>query len=693
MTMRWLLLLLILPSLGLGYTITVTDFDDGNLESPVACSVFVTNGAGVVSAEPGGMGTYSLHATYSLDSDTYGLFWLRGGFAPGLFRGRGLFFYARGRGIWNIGVMILGSSSPAYYRLSLSDDWNPYYIAWEDFSYGPKEWNRPPVDTNLLVAISFMSQEYQGGAAGEIWLDSLGYFYSEGPQAWDYDGDGIPDQDDPEADSDRWPDTLEVIAGTTPLDSLDHPTGELGVPAGCYFGLFPVMGLTDEWTVFSDITGLKPALVTVFVDQWGDSAHLFHFDRTACDFIARQGALPVYQWPMMRRGLVPPGWEWLESYPLEGRFSPESVAAGVYDAELATFAGEVAAWGLPVFINPLIEYNAGLVQYSGLTNFGPDARRIPPRDSMGLFGKTWIGDTLAALCDTVPGDSLCNYYGNPLVPDGPERVADAFAHIQDVFAGAGADNVIWTLQVMPRFVADSVWGSWNRPVYYYPPGHYPPWHSSSGHHGMISDSGNTVRLTEVFGNAYDTLVSISPSPILIIEFAVHTDSATGTTDMSSIFSQDFCELLKNDYPWVKGFTYANSDIYGTDYRHTGLQIDSARAEAFPGEPAAFSSCIGADPYYSQNPLLPTLGTSERPGKNETALAARPNPFSTGTVITCPQDAVLVSVYDPAGRLVWQKENPAREIAWPEAPVGPGIYIVVAKTRHASRVLKIVRVGK
>jgi hypothetical protein len=130
-----------------------------------------------------------------------------------------------------------------------------------------------------------------------------------------------------------------------------------------------------------------------------------------------------------------------------------------------------------------------------------------------------------------------------------------------------------------------------------------------------------------------------------------------------------------------------------DYRHVGLQIDSARAQAFPGEPAAFSSCIGADPYYYQDPLLPVLGTNEWPYKKETPLTARPNPFSGRTVITCPRDAVQVSVYDPAGRLLWRRERPGREITWPEEPVAPGIYFVVAETRRGiAGILKIVRTG-
>lgn len=687
--------LLLLPGLALAYTSIVTDFDDGNLESPVAFSALAINGNASALAEPGGMGAYSLHATYSLGNPS-GLVFLRGTFTPGLFRGRGIFFYARGRGIWDIGVAVMGSSSPAYYRLSLSDDWRPYYISWKDFFYNPREQNRPAIDTNLLVTIFLFSQERQGGASGEIWLDSLGYFYSEGPQPWDYDSDGIPDENDPDADSDRWPNALENIAGTDVLDSLDSPSGELGLPSGCYFGLFPLMGLTDEWMVFSDITGLKPGLVTVFTSQWGDSSHFFHFDRTSCDFIARQGAIPVYQWPMMIRDSmrVPPEWRWCrDSYPLEERFSPESVLAGVYDADIAMFAGEVADWGLPLFINPLIEYNAGLVQYSGLANFGPDARRVPPRDSLGFFGGTWIGDTLLALCDTVPGDSLCNYYGNPLIPDGPERVADAFARVQAIFAGAGADKVIWTLQVLPSFVVDSAWGRWNRPSNYYPSGYYPAWHSSSAHHGMIESSGDTVHLPEMFAEAYDTLLAISPLPILLIEFAIHSDSATGSTDMSFMFSEDFCDLLKNRYPWVKGFTYANSDAYGADYRHVGLQIDSARAVAFPGEPAAFSSCIGSDPYYHQDPILLTLAKKEGSGKKGSVLSARPNPFVNKTTITCPQKTSLVSVYDPSGRLLWSKENPKEEITWPEGSVGPGVYIVMARAMGSCLVLKIIRVGK
>jgi hypothetical protein len=548
--MRWLRFFPLLPGISLAYVTVVTDFDNGNLNYPLVWSWLIPGGTGDVSAESGGIGNYSLHAAYYLSAVPPFQPLLMGGIQSGVyFRGRGLFFYAKGRGVWDIGVRVFGSTTPANYRLSLTDEWRAYYIPWDEFFYRYNETNRPTVDTTQMAMLVFGIQELQDSAEGEIWLDSLGYFYSEGPQPWDYDGDGIPDGLDPDADSDRWPDTLETIAGTGSLDSLDHPTGELGVPAGCYFGLFPVMGLTDEQMVFSDITGLKPALVTVFTDQWGDSSHFYHFDRASCDFIARQGAIPVYQWPMMRR-VVQDGWEWAGSCPVEKRFSPESVLAGAYDADLAMFAGEVRGWGLPVFINPLIEYNTGLVQYSGLTNFGPDADNVPPKDSMGVFG-IWFGDTLIDLCGAVPGDSMCNYYGNPSLPDGPERVADAFAHIQDIFASAGADKVIWTLQVQPGFVPDSVWGRWNKPVYYYPQGHYPPWHASSAHHGMIRGQNDTVRLTEILSDAYDTLLTISQLPILLIEFAVHTDSATGSMDMSFMFSEDFCDLLKNRYPYVK----------------------------------------------------------------------------------------------------------------------------------------------
>ncbi|MGB9589674.1 MAG: hypothetical protein ACPL68_02180, partial [Candidatus Hydrothermia bacterium] len=422
MTTRWLVSFTLLSGVIFANVHVVADFDDGNLGYPLVWSWLITGGTGNILAEPGGMGTYSLHATYTLSTKPSFNPLLMGRIQSGVhFGGSGLFFYARGRGIWDIGVAVSGCSTSAHYRLMLTDDWRDYYIPLNELFYAYNETIRPPLDTNLFARIDFRLQELQPGASGELWLDSLGYYYSEGPQSWDYDGDGIPDSRDPDADSDRWPDTLEIIAGTNPLDSLDHPTGDLGVPAGCYFGLFPVLGLTDEWLVFSDITGLKPALVTIFVDQWGNSTRFYHFDRTACDFVARQGGIPVYQWPMMRRGTVPPEWEWLGSYPIEGRFSPESVAAGVYDADIAAFAREVADWGLPMFINPLVEYNTGLVQYSGLTNFGPDAQHVPPKDSMGVFGR-WFGDTLIHLCGAVPGDSMCNYYGDPSLPDGPERV-------------------------------------------------------------------------------------------------------------------------------------------------------------------------------------------------------------------------------------------------------------------------------
>ena len=89
--MKYLSIFPFLPGISLAYVAIVTDFDNGNLEYPVACSVFVANATASASAESGGMGSLSLHAKYNLGSPS-GYFYLRGSFSPGLFRGRGLFF-------------------------------------------------------------------------------------------------------------------------------------------------------------------------------------------------------------------------------------------------------------------------------------------------------------------------------------------------------------------------------------------------------------------------------------------------------------------------------------------------------------------------------------------------------------------------------------------------------------------------
>lgn len=47
-----------------------------------------------------------------------------------------------------------------------------------------------------------------------------------GTPTGDYDGDGIPDNLDPDDDNDGWPDDEEIEAGTNPFDRYDYPTGD-----------------------------------------------------------------------------------------------------------------------------------------------------------------------------------------------------------------------------------------------------------------------------------------------------------------------------------------------------------------------------------------------------------------------------------------------------------------------------------
>jgi len=660
-----LLLLAVMPAAFAGASVVVVeDFEDGDVTVPFYWSVASSNCDAVFDSDSGagyGGSVYAGHGSFDVDSN-FGWASFLGVSFGGAFFGDGVVLQARGSGIWDLNI-ITSDINPLvdpmpYVRFELDSSWDGYYFRWFDVTYPHHAVNRPDIQPENIHSLTIVPQSQQAGQTGEFWIDDLGYVLADSISPGDVDGDGIPNQHDYDADNDGWFNTLEGFAGSGSLDAGSYPLSELGVPSTCYTGLFPIMYWTDESHQFEALTGMKGALMAVFVNGWGDATTFYHFNRALCDFIARHGAIPVYQWPILNsaRGGV---WEGI----LDSTFRLNDIIQGSVDLELAEFAAEVRDWKMPLILNPVVEYNQGFTSYHGLSNFGPIGMSIPPRSLLGTLGQTWIGDSLIAYCDTVPAESVCTYYGDPFIPDGPERLRDALLHIKSVFETQGADNVIWTMQAHP-IVDPQHLGAWTNLSHYYSAA-YVDWHSLSAHHGFITDS--LRSLSYVISDCYDSLVNLDPGkPILIIEFALHSDD-NGGADMTGVLLSDFSAELPDSFPMIKGWTYANSDRYGTDYSNTSLQIDSDR---YAGEIAAFAS-VASDPFYIKDPILfPRVGARERDHADyNDRLRVYPNP-STGlfTIRFSMAGATVsselrVGVYDVCGRLMEELEPGERRGAW------------------------------
>ncbi len=282
---------------------------------------------------------------------------------------------------------------------------------------------------------------------------------------------------------------------------------------------------------------------------------------------------------------------------------------------------------------------------------------MPPRSLLGEMAGSWVVDSLLYHCDTVPAESISNYYGDHNIPDGPERLKDALLHIKNIFENVGASNIIWTMQTHP-IVKGAHFGNWSNLSNYYSE-QFVDCHSMSAHHGYINDTLRT--LSYIISECYDTLMSLNPTkPIIIIEFAVHTEDNTGISDMTNTFVNDFTMYFQDSFPMIKGWTYVNSDRYDSDYVHTGLQIDSSR---YTGEINAFRA-VQQNSYYIKVPILLPVGIEEEQmsvaKKCGSSFEVFPNPFNDKTEIRYMiQDTryriqdINLKIYDVTGRVVRQ----------------------------------------
>jgi beta-mannanase len=228
----------------------------------------------------------------------------------------------------------------------------------------------------------------------------------------------------------------------------------------------------------------------------------------------------------------------------------DSIIQGTYDDYLHRNAKMIAALKIPVMIRFGHEMNGNWYAWDGFHNGG----------------------------GTLDG------FGDPNLPDGPERYVAAFRHIVDIFRKEGAHNALWVWCVNEESFPTV---EWNDMMNYYPGDSYVDWLAVDGYNwGTTRPYGGWRDFMAIMGPAYDKLTTaIADKPVMIGEFA----SAEEGGDKAAWIKDSFEQMKK--LPRLKAFVWFNVyketawSLVSSDESLEAFQNamkDKAYVERFPG---------------------------------------------------------------------------------------------------------------
>lgn len=218
-------------------------------------------------------------------------------------------------------------------------------------------------------------------------------------------------------------------------------------------------------------------------------------------------------------------------------YTMQGILDGDFDADLMQWALDAKATGIPMLVEFGTEVNGAWFSWNGMWN----------------------------------GGAVPDGYGDPAVPDGPERFRDAYRHIIDLFRSAGVDNITWVFHV--DAYADPA-EPWNNMAAYYPGDDYIDWLGISAY-GAQTPNEDWVPFTEVLDAGYDEFAALSAiKPMALLEFGV----AQHPTGNKATWIHKAFQAIKNGrYPRIQAVSYWHEKWQNEDGTVSNLRIDSSPA--------------------------------------------------------------------------------------------------------------------
>jgi len=239
-----------------------------------------------------------------------------------------------------------------------------------------------------------------------------------------------------------------------------------------------------------------------------------------------------------------------------------------FDNYIRTVAREIKAFNRPIMITLTVEYNS-----QAIFMFGED----------GTSPITGVSN-------------ICNEYGDPAWPDGPERIRDFYMHVIDIFRDEGVANVTWFMFASSNYVDDDPDEDvWLHPKYFYPGDAYIDWVGQSGYfidpatnHG-IEDARDFHGAVKA---GYEAWGTVTQRPFFIPEFGAMSD---GNESRAALIRDVFQNILPT-YPRIKAITFGDSQLFEAYF-------SLPRLGNVGDEITAWQDAVEKNPYYVKKVIL------------------------------------------------------------------------------------------
>jgi len=349
----------------------------------------------------------------------------------------------------------------------------------------------------------------------------------------------------------------EILIAASPSVTVPLPATATAQPSfkilpppneSLYHGVFPggKSGQEDDLTLndlatYEEAAGKKAAWV-YFSNNWYTSRK---FPRETADWIREAGGVPWIR--LMLRSDA-------DQDHADPAYSPGKILAGTFDADLRQWADDARAYGGALILEYGVEVNGQWFPWNGLWN----------------------------------GGGAAEAYGDPTLPDGPERFRDAYRRIIDIFRSRGVDNATWVFHVN-----DSDWPQedWNRFENYYPGDRYIDWlaFSAYGPQTPLDDTVSPFR--EEADAVYPRLAALSEGkPIVVAEFGAAARNPRA--EQSAWADAALADLLIGRWPQLIGFSWWNESWQNDD---NSAHDTSMRLQDNPALAGVFQKRVGDDP--------------------------------------------------------------------------------------------------
>ncbi len=281
-----------------------------------------------------------------------------------------------------------------------------------------------------------------------------------------------------------------ILRNITQIENNDtYKYYKLNVPEnGIYHNAYPDFTDSEDQVTrkaiqsFIDLSG-KDLMYVYFSNHWLDNIS-FPYDEV--ELIHDMGMVPYIR-------MMP--WSNIQQYVKEPVYTLQNIIDGKFDDKLTQWAIDANDVGFPIIAEFGVEVNGPWFPWNGKWN----------------------------------GGGTTDGYGDPNIPDGPERFQDAYRHIIDLFRENNAYNITWVFHVDSNIYNEDEWNSMDA---YYPGDDYIDWIGISAY-GPQTYEEDWFSFTDVMDQAYPELCNISTNkPLALLEFGV--DENAGTKNIVTI---------------------------------------------------------------------------------------------------------------------------------------------------------------